>query len=267
VGEATVWGMIDAQPIVFPARVQELNAAFVEFSVPTEAARRLLPGDAFELAESEPGTAHVVLAGHEYRRGAWGPATTLEVALRARPAGEPEDRTGVYLCDGPVSHQFVREAAKRTLGTQKKVETVDVETTEADVTFRLSCAGEPAMTLRLPRVASDSDRVPVDVFGYTYLDDEPYVMPFAMDVPTAVVDPAAVEVTLGTGWFPDLLRMVGLPRTPDRCMWGEGLTALFHLATPLDHAGRDDSGPESLRYPRCFYPGRRLAQASAGAGT
>lgn len=259
--EATVWGMIDAQPIVFPAPVQELNAAFVEFSVPSETARRLVPGDAFELDESEPGTAHVVLTAHEYRRGAWGPANALELAVRARPAGKPADTTGVYLCDAPVSHQFVREAAKRTLGTPKKLEHVAVDTTEADVTFRVSTDGEPALTLRLPRVPSDHGPLSVSLLGYSYLDDEPYVTPFEMDVPTGVVDPEALEVELGTGWFADLLRALGLPRTPDRCTWGEGLTALFHLATPLGTPGQ--LGP--TRYPRGFYPGRRLAEASAGA--
>jgi hypothetical protein len=264
VGEPTVWGMIDAQPIVFPAPVQELNAAFVEFTVASDAARRLLPGDAFELAESEPGRAHVVVAAHEYRRGAWGPANALEVALRARPAGEPEDTTGVYLCDAPVSHQFVREAAKRTLGTQMKLEPVEVETTDADVTFRLSSGGEPALTLRVPRTAPPTEPVSVDILAYTYLDDEPYVMPFEMDVPTGVVDPSAVQVEVGTGWFAEMLQALDLPPTPDRCSWGEGLTALFHLATPLADRGRPRAG--RLRYPQSFYPGRRLAQASAGEG-
>jgi hypothetical protein len=262
--ERTVWGMIDAQPIVFPAPVQEMNAAFLEFSVPTEVARSLLPGDAFEVAESVPGTAHVVVAAHEYKRGAWGPANALEVALRARPTGEPDDTTGVFLCDAPVSHQFIREAANRTLGTPKKLEPVRVDTTGAHVTFDLACEGAPALTLRLPRQEADAGRVPVKVLAYTYLDDEPYVVPFEMDVPTSLVDPTSVGVEVGSGWFADMLRALSLPRAPDRCTWGEGLTALFHVATPLRATEERTRGVAELgpvRYPRCFYPGRRLAEA------
>jgi hypothetical protein len=265
-GEATVWGMIDARPIVFPAPVQEMNAAFLEFSVPTERARSLLPGDAFEVAESPLGTAHVVVAAHEYRRGAWGPANTLEIAVQARPAGKPLDTTGVFLCDAPVSEQFIREAAKRTLGTPKAVEPVGVETTDADVTFSLTHEGEPALTLRMPRVEAAADPVSVGVLAYTYLDDEPYVMPFDIDVPTGSVDPESVVIEVGKGWFADMLRTLGLPRAPDVCTWGEGLTALFHLAAPLAQKGRPSRAAARLspkRYPRGFYPGRRLAEAAA----
>jgi hypothetical protein len=261
--------MIDARPIVFPAPVQEMNAAFLEFSVPTEVARSLLPGDSFEVVESAPGTAHAVVAAHEYRRGAWGPANTLELAVRARPAGECDGTTGVFLCDAPVSHQFIREAAKRTLGTPKKLEPVEVETDGADVTFTLAAGQERALTLRLPRVEAEGDPIPVRVLAYSYLDDEPYVMPFEMDVPMGVVDPEAVVVDVGTGWFADMLRALGLPRAPDRCTWGEGLTALFHLATPLaqtDEATRGVAELGPTRYPRCFYPGRRLAEATGVTG-
>jgi hypothetical protein len=262
-GESTVWGMIDARPILFPAPVQEMNAAFLEFSIPTEVARSLLPGDSFEIAESVPGTAHAVLAAHEYRRGAWGPANTLELALRARPAGESDDTTGVFLCDAPVSHQFIREAAKRTLGTPKKLEPVEVETDEAGVTFTLSAGNERALTLRLPRVEAAGDPIRVEVLAYTYLDDEPYVMPFEMDVPTGVIDPEDVVVDVGTGWFADMLQALGLPRRPDVCTWGEGLTALFHLASALGDADDATRGLAELgptRYPQSFYPGRRLAE-------
>lgn len=263
-GEATVWGMIDAQPIVFPAPVQELNAAFIEFSVDAEAARSLLPGDAFEVVESPPGTAHLIVTAHEYRRGAWGPANAVEIALRARPAGESEETTGVLLCDAPVSQQFIREAAHRTLASPKTLEQVEVRTTDTAVVFDVACGGKPALTLRLPRVGPAADPVPVKILAYTYVDREPFVMPFEMDVPTGVVPPDAAELVVGSGWFADTLRALGLPRRPDRCTWGEGLTALFHMAAPLAKTDQATRGVDELgivRYPRCFYAGR-LAEAT-----
>lgn len=228
--------MIDAQPVLFPVPVDELNTALVEFTVPVEAARRLLPGRAFELVEPEPGLAQVNVAALDYRRGAWGPAAAIETMLTARPVGQPASATGVYLCDGPVNHRFVGEVANRAMGTPKRLETVEVDTTDDAVTYRVSCGGEHALTLRLPRVPGARERYRLDLPGYSCLDDEPYVTRLEIDMPVAEVDPAAVELTIGTGWFADTLRALGLPRRPDRCWWGEGLTAVYHRPAPLDVA-------------------------------
>ena len=237
----TVWGMIDAQPIVFPAPVQEASSALMEFAVEAGAARSLLGGDAFELVESPEGTAHLLLGANEYRRGAWGPCNLLEVMLRARPVGSPGETEGVYLCDAPVNHAFIREAAHRSLRSARRLETVDVELTDGEVTFTVdSGASAPDMVLRLPRVrpaSPDVDPVRITTDAYSHLDDEPYVIPFEIDLPTGRVDPGDVRIELGDGWVADMLRHLGLPKRPEWCSWGEKLTALFHMAVPLAEAG------------------------------
>ena len=48
------WGEIQGRPITFPLEVSNFNAVSMTFDVPSDAARALLPGDAFELVE-EPG--------------------------------------------------------------------------------------------------------------------------------------------------------------------------------------------------------------------
>jgi hypothetical protein len=238
--DGTVWGMIDAQPIVFPAPVHDANSALMEFAVDAGAARSLLTGDAFELVESPEGTARLLLGANEYRRGAWGPCNVLEVMLRSRPVGAPPDTDGVYLCDAPVSHPFIREAAHRSLRSSRRLESIEVELTEGEVTYTVSTgSSEPDMVLRLPRVPPASpgaDPVRITTDAYSHLDDEPYVIPFEIDLPTGHVDPADVRIELGDGWFADMLRHFGLPKRPEWCSWGEGLTALFHMAVPLAEA-------------------------------
>ncbi|HEY8525366.1 MAG TPA: hypothetical protein VIL48_10405 [Acidimicrobiales bacterium] len=236
--EGSLWGMIDAQPVVFPVPVHELNTALIEFVVPVEAARRLLPGDAFELVETEPGLAQVNVAALDYRRGAWGPAAAVETMLTARPVGAPPSATGIFLCDGPISQRFASEVASRAMGTSKRLETVEVDTTDADVRFRVSCGDERALTLRLPRVSGARERHRLDIAGYSCLDGEPYVTRLEIDMPAAAVDPADVDLSIGTGWFADTLRSLGLPRKPDRCWWGEGLTAVYHRPARLTAAAR-----------------------------
>lgn len=249
--DAGIWGMIDAQPVVFPSRVQELNSAVLNFTVAAEAARPLLTGDGFELVESPAGTAHLLLGANEYRRGSWGPCNIVEVMLRARPTGARDGSTGLYLCDAPVSHPFIREAAHRSLGTVRRLEEVEVVTTADDVTFTVSGgaepnpagepgepgqAGEPGMTLRLPRVPPDHEPLHVRIQAYSHRDGEPHVIPLALDLPASTVPPEDVHLELGSGWFADMLRGLGLPRQPDRCSWGEGLTQLLHMAVPLAEA-------------------------------
>jgi hypothetical protein len=243
----TVWGMIDAQPIVFPAPVHDANSALIEFTVEADAARSLLAGDAFELVESPDGTARLLLGANEYRRGAWGPCNVLEVMLRSRPVGAPPDTDGVYLCDAPVNHPFIREAAHRSLRSSRRLESVEVELTEGEVTYTVSSGSSGSdMVLRLPRVPPPSpgaDPVRITTDAYSHLDDEPYVIPFEIDLPTGRVDPGDVRIELGDGWFADMLRHLGLPRRPEWCIWGEGLTALFHMAVPLAEAGGAGASP------------------------
>jgi hypothetical protein len=54
-----------------------------------------------------------------------------------------------------------------------------------------------------------------------------------MDMGTGVVAPEAVRIVVGEGPIADELRRLGLPRSPDFCTWGEGLSATFQLGRPL----------------------------------
>ena len=47
--ETSVWGEIQGQAITFPMEVPDLDAATLLFTVPADAAQRLLPGDDFEV--------------------------------------------------------------------------------------------------------------------------------------------------------------------------------------------------------------------------
>jgi hypothetical protein len=57
----------------------------------------------------------------------------------------------------------------------------------------------------------------------------PYATPLAIEMPSGMVDPDDVELTLGTGPIAEELRSLGLPKAPDFCTWGEDGCATFQL--------------------------------------
>ena len=236
-GKGTLWGMIDAQPVYFPAVVDELNAATLVFPVPAEAARAQVPEGDFEVVESHPGVAHLIITAHDYIRGEWGTCETLDLGFRVRPVGAPDETTGLFLCPAPMRAGFGREAAHRALGFPKTDGEIDVRYTDGEVTFThtidRSVDEEPDVVLRLPRVRPTAQSAPVAVVAYTYADGEPKMAPFTLTMPIGVLDPASVVLELGSSPLADTLRDLGLPRHPDLALWGEGASAVFHLPAPI----------------------------------
>jgi hypothetical protein len=235
-GKGTLWGMIDAQPIYFPAVVDELNAATLMFPVPAAAARSHVPEGDFEVVESQPGTAHLIITAHDYIRGDWGPCETLDLGFRVRPVGAPDETTGIFFCPAPMRPGFGREVSHRALGFPKTDGRVDVRYTDESVTFTHS-AGEspesPDVVLWVPRVRPNAKPAPVAVVAYTYAGGEPKMAPFTLTTPVGVVDPAGVVLELGTSPLAETLRDLGLPRDPDLALWGEGASAVFQLPASI----------------------------------
>ena len=67
-----IWGEIDGRTITFPMEVTAMDAATMVFSVPADAAQRLLPGDDFDVIDIGGGVAQFVLALVDYVDNPWG---------------------------------------------------------------------------------------------------------------------------------------------------------------------------------------------------
>lgn len=229
----TTWGQIQGREICFPMEVAEMNAATLLFSVPIEAAERLLPGNRFELAEVAPGTAQLIIAACDYRRNPWGDYNELNFGFLARPVGASDDMIGSFVYRMPVNQQFTCEAGNKVMGFPKTVEELEADYTDDTVSFRLAMGGRLAIVLTVPRVEPLGLPDRIDADSYSYLDGIAYSTPLSMDMGTGVVDPEAVTVELGAGPLADELRSLGLPRAPDLATWGEGLSATFRLGHPV----------------------------------
>ena len=229
----TTWGEVQGRTITFPMEVEELRAATVLWSVPADAAARLLPGDAFEVVEVAPDTAQLVVAACDYVRNPWGDYDELNLGFLARPAGAPPEVIGSFVYRMPVNQDFTCKAGNRVMGFPKTVEDLTVAYTDATATFRLAMGGQHVLTLTVPRAAPTGAPARVEATSYSYLDGVPYGTDLSMDMGTGFIDPADVVLELGDSPVADELRCLGLPRPPDMATWGEDLSATFHLGQPV----------------------------------
>ena len=193
----TTWGEVQGRTITFPMEVEELRAATVLWSVPADAAARLLPGDAFEVVEVAPDTAQLVVAACDYVRNPWGDYDELNLGFLARPAGAPPEVIGSFVYRMPVNQEFTCEAGNRVMGFPKTVEDLTVAYTDATATFRLAMGGQHVLTLTVPRAAPTGAPARVEATSYSYLDGVPYGTDAphyaATGCPTVVFGPGSID--------------------------------------------------------------------------
>jgi hypothetical protein len=230
----TVWGEIQGQTITFPMVVASANIATVLFTVPTAAAVALVPGSAFEIVESVPGSTQLIIAACDYIENPWGDYREINIGFLAKPVGGGPETTGSFVYRMPVDQAFTCEAGNKVMGFPKTVEQITTEYHHDVVVFDLVFGGQPTLHLTIPRVPADGPPTRVAAVSYSYLDGVPYATTLEMDMGSGIVaDPATVGVELGEGLVADELRSLGLPAVPDLTSWGEGLAAVFHLGRPV----------------------------------
>jgi hypothetical protein len=230
--DTTHWGEIDGVSIDFPMVVDDMRQATLTYTVPIDAARALLPGDAFEVLEVAPGQAMFLVALVDYVVNPWGDYNEVNLGLLAQPVGQPE-RAGAFVYRMPVDQEFTMKAGNQVLGLPKTVEDLTFAYEGDTVTVRLASGGVHVMTVTFPRVLSDDAPTVTETITYSYLDGVATELPLTIDLGAGVIDPAEVAMELGSGPIAEELRSLGLPRTPDMAVYGEGLTGTFLPPRPV----------------------------------
>lgn len=236
VEQPTVWGMIDAEPVVFPVRSDDLNAFTLGFTTPAERAGPFLADTAFEPLVGPDGTTEILLGLHEYVSGDWGPLNAVNLGILARPIGVAGD-DGLFLVEAPIDEPFGNEASYWAMGIPRRLGEVHVTRSGDEVAFRVVEDGQFALAVRLRRRSPAPPWVSLARRLFTYVERVPHVVPLDIGFPTDALDPADVHVELGQGPLAEALRALGFPDEPGLCTWGEGLSAVFHLPSPLRSAG------------------------------
>lgn len=231
-GRAVVWGEIDGRTITFPMEVIRFDALTLAFDVDAGAAAELIPGGAFEPLASD-GRTQMVLAACDYHENPWGDYLELNLGFLARPVGAPEGVDGSFVYRMPVDQEFTCRAGNEVMGFPKTVEDLSVEHRDGMVTFAWHRDGDLVLRVSAPEAEpiGEPERVATD--SYSYLDGIAHATALDMDLGTGFLDPASVELQLGTDPVADELRGLGLPTAPVFGTWGTDLTATFQMGRPL----------------------------------
>lgn len=225
------WGTIDGVSIDFPMVVDEMHQLTLTYSVPLDAAQALLPGEAFQVLEVAPDSAMLIIALVDYVKNPWGDYNEINLGLLSHPVGEPE-RSGAFVWRMPVNQEFTMRAGNEVLGLPKTVEDLTYEYSAESVTVHMAHDGAKAMTVHFPRQVSSEPPSVTEAVTWSYIGSKPTELPLVIEVGSSMIDPAQIELTLGTGPVADELRSLGLPKSPDLAMYGEGLRGTFQLPRP-----------------------------------
>lgn len=235
---------IAGRTVTMPVEVRDASAGTAIYDVDAGAATALLPpGGAFEVVESTPGRAQLILAAIDYRDNDLGDYLELGVTLFVTPRPrqgngvrqEPDDTVGTFITRLPVNQEFTCEAGRSIWGFPKTVEDLTLAYKDDAAVMTLRMDGELVLRLTLPR--GGDDEMPVTpMTTYTYVDGVPHATAFGQGGAGSQVllGGDGVELELGTHPVADELADLGLAgATPLLATWTEHMRATFATPVPL----------------------------------
>jgi hypothetical protein len=225
---------IQGQTITMPVEVRDAGSGSAMFMVSSEAAQKLIPGDAFRVVEAVPGQTQCVLVIVDYRDNDLGDYDEVGIVLFVYPsAGSPED-AGTYIYKLPVNQEFTREAGYEIWGFPKTVEDIEFSYPEGRAKCSLHMDGQHVFTLSMPR-GEGTPSEGSSPTGYTYIDGVPHRTATTMGGGNALVTPGpdGMELELGSHPIADDLRSLGLPEGGLLCNWMEHMSGTFEAPEKL----------------------------------
>ncbi|MEO9970153.1 MAG: acetoacetate decarboxylase family protein [Hyphomonadaceae bacterium] len=231
---------IEGRPVSLPCHVQEASSGAALFLVPLEAARALMPGPDFTVAEFLPGKAICTIAMIDYKQNDLGDYNEVSIALFVRPKGQrplipwlgnwmdlSRNKLGVHILHLPVDQSFTCEAGRKIWGYQKTVQEIDIDYQTDRARCKLVYDGQSALTFSVPR-GGDKSRKPGPMTTFSYIDGKPFRTMASQSVKGFGTHKGAdVELELGAGPIADQLRSLGLPKKPIASIWMEHMSAEF----------------------------------------
>lgn len=221
------WGEIDGRSIYFPVVVDDMNQLTLTYSVPLAAAQALLPGDGFDLVETEPGKAMFVMSIVDYVVNPWGDYNEVNLGFIVTAREQPEVG-GAFVYRMPVNEEFTCKAGNQVMGLPKTVEDLTFAYGSDQVTVELTMSGRPTLELTFPDRPAEMEPTETETLTFSYLGGGPTAIPLRIEVGGAVIDPTDIHLQLGDSVVADELRSLGLPQlAPEMALWGKGLKGTF----------------------------------------
>ncbi len=233
---------IQGRTVAMPVVVRDASAGVASYLVPAAAAQRLIPGDAFRVAEILPGRTLLGIGAIDYRDNDLGDYNEVSIVLFVRPRGEPggvpylgsivdmvRGKLGTFIYKLPVNQSFTCEAGCTIWGFPKSVEEIDIDYTADSCTCRLAMGGEHVLTLTLPR-AGKRAMPETEIVTYTYIDGVPHRTRATQSGSGFGIRLGGAQLTLGSHPLAQELRSLGLPKRALMTMWTEKMRAVFQKA-------------------------------------
>ena len=222
---------VQGRPVAMPVQVRDASAATVIYDVPLDAARQLLPSEAFAPVESSPGRAQLAIGLIDYRDNDLGAYHEVGVILFVRPrAGGPD---GTFITRLPVDQEFTCAAGRTIWGFPKSVERIEVSDAPGSSTWALWMDGELVLRLTVPAEGAE-EMTPMDLVAYTLLDGVPHATSFTQGgTESSIGFGEGVVLELGAHPVAQELAALGLPATPVLSTWTGRMRATFHAPVPI----------------------------------
>ncbi|MDJ0868545.1 MAG: acetoacetate decarboxylase family protein [Myxococcota bacterium] len=236
---------IQGREVRMPVVVRDASTGVATFLVSARAAQRLLPGDAFEVAEVLPGRTPLGIAAIDYRDNDLGDYNEVSITFFVRPRGSARGlpyvgamrdlmrgELGTYIQRLPVNQEFTCEAGRTIWGFPKTVEEIDIHYETDRVRCRLRMDGQHVLTLSVPR---GGDRTMPDraIRTFTMIEGVPHETPFVQGGHGAGFSIGGATLELGAHAVSEELRSLGLPRRALMCMWTEHMHGTFESPRKL----------------------------------
>lgn len=225
---------IQGRTVTMPVDVRDAAAGTAIFDVDAAAANEFLPGDAFEVVESTPGRAQLVIALIDYRDNDLGDYLEVGITLFAKPTGASDYLAGTFIVHLPVDQPFTCEAGRTIWGFPKTVQDISVMYAATSAEWKLVMDGQLVVRLTVPRGGAD-EMADMEMTTYTYLEGVPHATPFSQGGRGSSMTLGGNGVTLELGDHPIAkeLAQLGLPSPATMTTWTEHMRGRFGEAAPL----------------------------------
>ncbi len=224
---------IAGQTVTMPCLVRDASAGTAMFDVDATQAQALIADD-FEVVETSPGRAQLIVAVIDYRDNDLGDYDEVGITFFAKPRGAGDDQAGTFIARLPVNQEFTCEAGRTIWGFPKSVEDIAVDYAESSVTCTLRMDGELVLRLTLPR-GGDDVMPPMPMATYSVIEGVPHRTAFTQGGTSAQVLVVGTGVALELGNHPVAkeLAALGMEAEAQMSTWTEHMQGTFETPTRL----------------------------------
>ena len=223
-----------------PVRIRKADVHAAMFSVPADAAQRMIDYSGLQVCRFLPGRAVVTLILARYIDGDLGRYNEFGTCVMVNPSGSRASGprafadAAAFVHRLPVDQSFTLEAGRTIWGFPKIMADFTVHDSEP-FSFTVSEGGSLIAAMEFPRALPipAMRSKPQVLTTYTYADGTTREVPWEMTMSKVRLRPAGALLRLGDHEYARELASLGLPKRPIVAGWVGNMAMTFGEATVL----------------------------------